>query len=126
MNTFLDWVQQHAVSLGLMGSFIVGLFPLYQYLSTKHTENKNNEFSNYHRLVGDLVDPATPRLDRQIAVVYELRNFKNYFSVSIRILEGVKTSWSRTPTTPDLPRIIKEIDLAVLFMKQELGNSLEE
>ena len=113
------WISENATALGIIGAFLGALFPLIQYVLVKRSEDRKHTFKVYHRLIGDLVDPPTPRLDRQIAVVYELRNFKDYFPVSIRILEGVKASWTKNPSSDEIGRIVKEIDLAVAFMKKK-------
>ncbi|MDD3897276.1 MAG: hypothetical protein PHU04_05590 [Candidatus Peribacteraceae bacterium] len=81
-------------------------------------KNKDKRFSTYHDLVDQLVnEQRNPdriiKLDRQIAVVYELRNFKNYFPVSIRILNGFKGVCTDK-------RIIEEIDLTVQYMESSL------
>jgi hypothetical protein len=77
---------------------------------------KDKRFKTYHELIDELVNEQRQpdrhiKLDRQIAIVYELRNFKKYFPVSIRILEGLKESWK------NIPSITKEIELSISYMK---------
>ena len=76
--------------------------------------NKDKRFEAYHDLIDQLVnEQRNPdraiKLDRQVAIVFELRNFASYYPVSIRILEGFRDVCENE-------RIIKEIDLTVEYM----------
>jgi hypothetical protein len=94
--------------LSLIGGGLFAFFKFREYL-------KDKRFKTYHELIDELVnEQRNPdrviKLDRQIAIVFELRNFSNYYPLSIRILSDLKDTW-------DNPRIIKEIDLSLNFMK---------
>lgn len=58
---------------------------------------KREEFEIYHEKIKELVEPQgkdTPiYLDRQIAIIFELRHFKRYYPVSHRILKGLLKDW---------------------------------
>ncbi len=73
----LSWISENTLALGTLIAFIAAFIPCIQYVITKRSEDRKHTFEAYHRMIGDLVDPPTPRLDRQLAVVYELRNFKD-------------------------------------------------
>jgi hypothetical protein len=118
VDDLFTWTTANAAGLGVIVAALAALILLVQYVGVKKSEDRKHTFEAYHKLIGDLVDPPTPRLDRQIAAVYELRNFKEYFPVSLGILEGVKAAWTRNPTS-DLTRIVHEIDLAINFMKKK-------
>ncbi len=117
LTEFFSWITINAAGLAAIATFIGVFIPLFQYISVRKSENRKHTFEAYHNLLKDLLDPSTPRLDRQVAVVFELRNFKDYYPVSIRILEGLRVEW-------DLPRtklrLIKEIDLAIDYMKSRI------
>ena len=113
----MEWIGINAAAIATIVSILALLVPLYQYVNTRRSEDRKHTFEAYHKLIGDLVDPPTPRLDRQIAVVYELRNFKDYYPVSLRILEGLKGDWSSNAK----PRIQKEIDLTIDHINRHLG-----
>jgi len=94
--------------LSLIGGGLFAFFKFREYL-------KDKRFKTYHELIDELInEQRNPdrviKLDRQIAIVFELRNFSNYYPLSIRILSDLKDTW-------DNPRIIKEIDLSLNFMK---------
>ncbi|MNG37384.1 hypothetical protein D3C84_1247180 [compost metagenome] len=60
------------------------------------------------------------RLDRQIAVVFELRNFKEYFPVTLRIFKGLKESWAEYGPEEKRERLHEELDLAITYIEKKL------
>lgn len=79
---------------------------------------KDKRFNNYHRLIKELVDGETPdvvlRLDRQIAILFELRNYPSYYEVTQRILVGLKEGgWDRYSQ-----RLGVEIDLTLQHIRK--------
>ena len=88
-----------------------------------HGQVRQQRFLNYHKLVNWLVegreDQDVMRLDSQIAVVYELRNYREYKEVSIRILEGLRERWSKRSDVSDIDRLIKEIDYTLGDLQKE-------
>jgi hypothetical protein len=87
-NLFSD-VKNFVTAHSSISTLFIILLPLslqyWRYL-------KEWNFNNYHKLIKDLVQSDTStesiKLDRQMAVVYELRKYPRYFSVSKRILQG--------------------------------------
>lgn len=77
---------------------------------------RDRRFGLYHKLIKELVEPENSekllKLDRQIAIIYELRNFPEYYEVSKRILIGLKEAWRES----GLDRIIQEIDISIKWM----------
>lgn len=76
-------------------AYFTALLPLYKYLQEKRIEEKDKRFRNYHKLIDDLLGGAGKNLmlDRQIAIVFELRNYKEYYPVTLRILKGLTENW---------------------------------
>ncbi|MBL7794762.1 MAG: hypothetical protein JNK77_20670 [Saprospiraceae bacterium] len=110
-----DFIQVNWKEILGFGITIIGvILPFFQYISQKRLEQKDKRFQNYHKLIDELVGAAnTPKLDRQVAIIFELFNFKDYHLVTLRILNGLKESWS-DPNDPDkYKRLIDEIDLTV-------------
>ena len=66
-----------------------------QFLLTRSRESRHRQFDMYHRLIKDLVqgDGEATYVDRQIAAVYELRSFKDYWPLSRRILSRLDANW---------------------------------
>jgi len=86
-------------------------------------EAKRVRFETYHSLIKQLVERENPdqpmRLDRQIAVIYELRNFKDYFPVTLRILTGLKTDWADYGPIDKRARLMEELDLAIAYIQKK-------
>ncbi|XOB41398.1 MAG: hypothetical protein ACKKMW_01560 [Candidatus Nealsonbacteria bacterium] len=78
---------------------------------------KDRRFGIYHKLIQELVEPESPnkplKLDRQIAIIFELRNFPEYYEVSRRILSGLKENWKDV----SVERVIEEIDISLKYME---------
>ena len=63
-------------------------WPIIQFLKNKNREEKHKRFENYHKLIDDLFrDPLI--LEKQIAILYELRKFNDYHPITLRILKGL-------------------------------------
>ena len=123
----IDWIKAHPMEMGLILagipiiiSVVAGAFSSVQYVIIRRAEMRQKNFENYHQLIHELVhgraQDGSTRLDSQIACIFELRNFKNYREVSIRILEGLKESWCKGPV---YPRLGKDIDLTLAVLREK-------
>lgn len=109
------WIVITLLSIG-------GLFKFWQYVDLRRREERNRRFENYHELIKSLTQPDSPdlgiRIDRQIASVYELRNFPEYRDVTIRVLNGWRSGWTAEQKTYD--RLDKEMELTIGFLSKGL------
>lgn len=117
-----SWLERNSSIVALIATVAPVAWAVVQYILTKRAESKRFRFETYHRLVKELVqveEGGPPMLDHQMAVVFELRGFRHYYPVSLRILHGLKAFWSQTPggTSGANARLIEEIDLAIKFIK---------
>jgi hypothetical protein len=101
--------------LGLLIAVLAFFIPIYKYLSQKREEQKDKRFVTYHQLIADLVNPPGGKLDRQIATVFELRNFPNYFDLTERIMTHLTNQWSGDVRNQ---RLITELNLTVNYIKK--------
>jgi len=102
-------------------SFLTLGFTIYQYNDTKKREQNLKEFENYHKLIKELVQPDESNamyIDRQTAIIYELRHFKRYYDFSYRTLIGLHEKWNKVPD--QFPRLIEEINLSIEFLKNKI------
>jgi hypothetical protein len=110
-------LENLGVIIGVIVSYIALILPIIKYLQDKRREEKNKRFENYHKLIKELVDAnengENPKIDRQIAVAFELRNFKEYYPVTKRILEGLKNLWCEKQNAS---RLIDEINLTLNYI----------
>jgi hypothetical protein len=106
--------------LGIIISILVVTAPaiwnFIVFLSLKNKEIAHNRFKIYHELIENLVQSDKPKLDRQIAIIFELRNFKEYFELTTRILEGLRNTWDK----PENSRIINEIDITITYIENNV------
>ena len=110
-----------AVSIGIGVSILTFIWTVYQYMDKKKREQDLKEFENFHRLIKELVQPDEKDVmyvDRQTAIIFELRHFKRYYSFSYRTLLGLKEKWGKVPD--QYPRLIEECDLTIEFLKTKI------
>ncbi|MDD2693820.1 MAG: hypothetical protein PHY14_02710 [Candidatus Gracilibacteria bacterium] len=104
--------------LGFIVAYLSLILPIQKYFQDKSLQERQLQFQNYHKLIGELVgEQGTPKLDRQIAIAYELRNFPGYYDVTLRILKGLHNSWGNS--TLEVSRLLKEIDLTIKFIESK-------
>lgn len=118
------WLNDNAGALGVLLVIAPLAWATYTYLSIKKAEERERRFLAYHKLIQQLVereDPNQPmRLDRQIAIIFELRNFKEYFPVTLRILQGLKETWANYCPEEKRNRLHEELDESIGYIKSKL------
>ncbi|MDX9668051.1 hypothetical protein QMK50_24180 [Pseudomonas sp. P5_152] len=88
--------EKYSGIVGVIVTIAIGLIGLFHYLSIKRAEERGRQYDRYHKLLEDLnISPQgdAPFIDRQLAVVFEMRNFPEYFPVSLRILKRSLPRW---------------------------------
>lgn len=116
------WLNENGTALGVLLAVVPLVWTAISYLRQKKKELAQQRFEVYHRLIDELVRgrPGGPFLDSQIAVVFELRRFPEYYQVSRRILRHLRVGWSQKPTNQPL---IEEMDLALTFIRKKAGRA---
>jgi len=118
------WVGENSSQLGMLLAVLPIVWAAVQYLWAQRNELKHRRFETYHDLIKSLVqreDPNQPMmLDRQIAIIFELRNFKEYYPVSLRILRGLKESWSNYGPEEKRPRLQVELDESITYIEKKI------
>lgn len=105
-------------------TILVGLctfcWTAFKYFDTRKRDQDIKEFENYHKLIKELVQPEDEKermyVDRQTAILYELRNFKRYYPFSYRTLVSLRTKWEKVPN--QFPRLLEELNLAINFLEK--------
>ncbi len=114
----------NATTLGVVLGAIPTIWAIVQYILNKRAEEKRLDFETYHKLIKQLVereDPNLPmKLDRQIAIIFELRGFKHYFPVTLRILRGLKLDWADYGPADKRARLFEELDLAIAYIANKV------
>ena len=92
-----NWIDTNNGTLAFFLGVLTAACGLYHYISIKRSEERARRFASYHDLVDALNGNEkgdAPFIDRQIAVVYEMRNFPEYYPVTLRILQRSLLSWA--------------------------------
>ncbi|MBB3063293.1 hypothetical protein [Microbulbifer rhizosphaerae] len=121
---FWSWLGKNKDQLALLIAVVPIAWAAIQYLWAKKQEIKHRQFETYHGLIKSLVqreDPSQPMmLDRQIAIIFELRNYKSYFPVSLRILKGLKESWTEYGPEEKRSRLQAELDESIKYIERKI------
>jgi hypothetical protein len=119
-----EWIGKNSSQLGILFAVIPIVWAAVQYLWAQRNELKHRRFETYHELIKSLVQREEPNqpmmLDRQIAIIFELRNFKEYYPVSLRILRGLKESWSDYGSEDKRYRLQAELDESISYISKKI------
>lgn len=123
-----DWLKEYNGTVAVLISLITGGFALYHYISIKRSEEEARRFSTYHNMIQDLnigKDGEAQYIDRQMAIVYEMRNFPEYYPVTLRLLNRSLPRWrlyAATKGNPLSPYLLpEEAILTIKFIKRKMG-----
>lgn len=107
--------------IGIIISFLAIIIPLYRYILDRSSKLKDARFITYHDLIKHLVEPENGKknlmLDRQIAIVFELRNFPDYHELTYRMLLGLKEQWDKPIYADRNKRMIQEINYTTRYIE---------
>ncbi|MBX3088538.1 MAG: hypothetical protein KF742_08600 [Cryobacterium sp.] len=124
IECFLKWLSEYAAGLGVLLAAGPVIWGIVQFILVRREEQKRLRFETYHNLIRQLVEreqaDQPKKLDRQIAVVFELQDFKHYYPVTLRILKGLRADWSDYGPEENRGRLLEEIDLAVKHIQKRV------
>jgi hypothetical protein len=117
----LTFITNHLIEIiGIGIAYFSLILPIIQFLKSKNSDDKEKRFKNFHQLIKELVQPDEKTnltfIDRQVAVIFELKNLPDYYDVSLRILTGLKNDWHKPPDNPGNTRLIAEFDLTIDYI----------
>jgi L-rhamnose mutarotase len=113
------WLKAGGLVIGGLG---VGL-PFFQWVQTKRSEERDRRFKNYHEMIKVLVSPEVPGgtiwFDRQVAVLFELREYRQYHEVTERIVEGLLSKWKKElEQRQTMSGLVNEAELTLDFIRR--------
>jgi hypothetical protein len=121
MEVMLQLLSTHGAGLGILGAAIAFSWSVFQFFSVRAREARAREFETFHKLIKELVEPPAPGaslfVDRQCAILYELRFFPRYYLFTRRTLRGLKEKWSGS----HFPRVIEELDFTLDFIEKQFS-----
>lgn len=122
MEELNNFVVNYSAIIGLLISIFMAFIPFYKYLNAKKLEQKHKNFENFHeKMIRKISNQdGEAGLDEQIAVVFDLRRFPEYYSLSRRILADlIKRLELKLEGEPYLQRLIDEADLTLQFINKK-------
>jgi len=94
-------------------------FSACRYTKVRRSEQRQLRFENYHELIHRLTagyPGEQPWVQCQVATAYELRNYREYREVSIRILENMQLNWK---DKEHMQPVVKEISITLPLLKRD-------
>lgn len=105
LDRLWDVLNSKAAAIGIILTILTALWASLRALAVRRRELRAQAFETYHKLIHTLVAKddrgEDPKLDVQIAVIYELRRFPAYFDLSLGMLEGLVDFWPRNKRRDD-------------------------
>lgn len=120
-----SWVVLNNGVLALIVAILVAVAALVQFFWIKISEDHARQFANYHKLLEDLNEKkdgpdgrtSGQYLDRQMAIIYELRSLRKYHAISLRILERNLLTWTQI-SNGGYGSVISEAQRTIAFIKR--------
>lgn len=125
MGQIFELIKIYGTQISALGAAIAFIFGVYKFQAERAATHFWKEFEAYHKLVKELVEPPSKNgalfVDRQTAVIYELRFYKRYYSHSQRMLKGLKEKWTaRSKQMQGATRLLEELDLTIEYIDKKL------
>lgn len=100
-------------------SFLFVAIPVIQALVSFKHERQDKRFEQYHKLLDELVkgENGITYVDKQIAVIYELRRFKHYWPITTKILHELNSHWIKRNDVDGIIRVLEEIHETLKYIK---------
>ncbi|KAA8702869.1 MULTISPECIES: hypothetical protein [Pseudomonas] len=96
LEAFFTLLKDNVVPLGMFGAAVTFMWGVGRYVFEKGREARLREFETYHGLIRDLVKPQDlgdiMYVDRQCAVIFELRFYPRYDPQTLRMLSHLLTN----------------------------------
>ncbi|OGB75125.1 hypothetical protein A2810_00615 [candidate division Kazan bacterium RIFCSPHIGHO2_01_FULL_49_10] len=121
----MGWLIDNKEFVGIVIAFLSVIIPLMTFLIGKNREQRQVRFEKFHKdLMRNLSNLAHEAgADQQIAIIFELRNFPEYYPVVRRILTDLRDEWAAegavgrlNVNSVALNRMVTECDATIEFM----------
>ena len=122
MGELLKWLSSNAIAaLSILGASVAFMVSTWQQVSQRKAEAEQRQFQAFHDVVEKIVSPLPTDglfyVDRQAAVIFELRHFPRYFEFTKRMLLRLKTKWTdEPPPHTHVNMLVEEIDLTLKYI----------
>ncbi len=106
-----------AASIAIMPPLFTFAYSIYSNAVDRRNNSKKTYYEQYHKLIQDLAGNAVGFADAQAALVYELRFYRKYRKLSIRILESLRDQW-KTHQSTGINTIRTEMEITIYLLKK--------
>ncbi len=114
----IEWLKLNVQWIAALFSIGAISWAVIRYIDLRSQEIRQKRFEVYHSLIKDFVQPdlttGKTRLDRQIAIAFELRNFPEYYELSLRLLQGLCESWKKE----EFKRLTDEMGVTIEYIQK--------
>ena len=123
MHPVTAWLSSNAIAaLSIFGAAVAFVVSTWQQVSQRKAEANERQFQAFHNLIKGLVAPEQNEgvyyIDRQAAVIFELRHFPRYFEFTERLLVRLRKKWTTEPPPHTyVTGLVEAIDLALKHIK---------
>lgn len=121
MKDLFTTLTANAAALSILGAAIAFIWSIVQFILVRKRDAQHREFEIYHRLIKELVSPDPDSkvvwIDRQTAVLFELRRFQRCHEHTLRTLNSLKEKWSSDPEFK-FKRLLEELDLTTQYIQR--------
>lgn len=123
MDELVKWLSSNAIAaLGILGAAVAFIVATWQQVSQRKAEQR--QFQAFHHIVEQIVSPLPSDglfyVDRQAAVIFELRHFPRYFDFAQRMRLSLKRKWTNEPPPhAHVGMLIEEIDLTLNYIESK-------
>ena len=121
MNQLAGWLSSNTAALSIAGAAVAFISSTILQIFQRRAEATERQFQAFHKVVEKVVTPEPNEglyyVDRQAAVIFELRHFPRYSHFTERMLLRLKKRWVDDPG-PHAGVLIEEIDLTLKHIQQ--------
>jgi len=114
----LEFISQNKDLIGFFVAIMAGLFTFVRWIDTRNRELKEKRYKTYMDLIGVISgkrkDSTTPNLTEQIAAIWFLLEYKEYYEITRKIFsdsdfENMSGLLWVQHVLPHIRKLIKEI-----------------
>jgi hypothetical protein len=114
----VELISQNTEIIGFVVAIFAGLFAFVKWIDTRNRELREKRYKTYMDLIGVIsgkrTDSTTPNLTEQIAAIWFLLEYKEYYEITKKIfsdsdLENMANAPWVKHVLPHIHKLIKEI-----------------
>lgn len=116
----IDWIVENKEFLGIIATFLSLVIPFATFILTKNKEQKQINFEKFHKdLTRGLANLDNDTgLDQQVAIIFEFRNYPQYYPVVRRILTAQIARWrKKEKSEPHYVQLIEEANKTIEYSR---------